>query len=129
METERLRWAFAEFLSSHNLDNALKLDSCCTIDQDVDLKYERIDKYRILFMDWLECKNLLGFCIKHDLSVWFSADKLCIGFNYKGNMRLSAYNSVQPVSSGLACQENRNNSVSHEISAAASLGNRNEVMP
>ncbi len=91
MDTERMRGLFADFLASHELNNALKLDSCATIDQDVKLKYERIDRYRILFMDWAECKKLLEFCAKHGLSVWFGADKLCIGYNYTGNMRLDAY--------------------------------------
>ncbi|MCX9011313.1 MAG: hypothetical protein OIN66_09340 [Candidatus Methanoperedens sp.] len=123
MDTERLRGIFADFLASHNLNNALRLDSCCTIDQDVALKYERIDRYRIIFMDWNECKKLLEFCAKHDLTMWFGADKLCIGYNYKGNMRLSAY-SV-PLRSGITgSQEDRNVSVSPEISAGPFLGDR-----
>lgn len=94
MQTEKLRWLFANFLKEHGLTETLRVDSCLTIDQDVTLKYERIDKYRVIILDSKEIKKLLAFCIKHDISVWFGADKLCIGFNYKGNMRLSAYSSV-----------------------------------
>ena len=34
--------------------------------------------------------------MKHEIDCWLGADKLCVGFNYKGNMRLSAYGSVLP---------------------------------
>lgn len=91
MNTDRLRGIFADFLASHNIDNALRHDSCCTINQDSSLKYERIDRYRILFMTWEELKSIFDFCAKHEISAWFGLEKLCIGYNYRSNMRLSAY--------------------------------------
>ncbi len=151
MNTDRLRGIFADFLASHNLDNALRLDSCSTINQDASLKYERIDRYRIMFMTWNECKKLLEFCAKHDMCVWFGCDKLCIGYNYRGNMRLSAYSvPLRELAGGPGADRIKDeayedtvreafgqrivdkvnslpecNSVSPEISAGPSLGDRN----
>lgn len=58
------------------------------------LKYERIDKYRVIFIDQKDLKKLIRFCENHDIAVWFGADKLCIGFSYRGCQRLSAYYST-----------------------------------
>lgn len=107
MRTERLRGLFSQFLKENEMDNALLCNSCITIAQDESLKYERIDKYNVLFLTYKDLKKLLAFCDKHGISVWFGADKLCIGFNYCECMRLSAYDSVHPESSGLGCQEDR----------------------
>ncbi len=118
MNTERLRGLFADFLRENGLTETLRVDSCLTVDQDVTLKYERIDKYRVVVLDAKEMKKLLAFCIKHDISVWLGADKLCVGFNYKSNMRLSAYSgSVPPgkINSGDIADRNDD-----ELRAAAS---------
>ncbi len=95
MGTEKLRGLFSQFLKENEIDNALSCNNCITIAQDETLKYERIDKYSVLFLTYKDLKKLLAFCDKHGISVWFGADKLCIGFNYRGCMRLSAYDSVQ----------------------------------
>lgn len=96
MNTDNLRGLFAAFLKEQEMDGAVAIDGCVTIGQDEKLRYERIDKYRVLFLDRKQMKKLLAFCIKHGIDVWLGADKLCIGFNYKGNMRLSADDSVLP---------------------------------
>ncbi len=107
MRTERLRGLFLQFLRENELENALICNSSITIAQDESLKYERIDKYNVLFLTSEDLKKLLAFCDKHGISIWFGADKLCIGFNYKGNMRLSAYDSVLPVRSAAVPREDR----------------------
>ncbi|NJD54404.1 MAG: hypothetical protein FIB07_16265 [Candidatus Methanoperedens sp.] len=107
MRTERLRELFSQFLKENEMGGALSCNSCITLDQDVSLKYERIDKYSVLFLTCQDLKKLLAFCGRHGISVWFGADKLCIGFNYKGNMRLSAYDSVLPVRSAAVPMEDR----------------------
>lgn len=91
METDRQREKFAKFLDDEKCSNTVSLDSSLTISQDEKLNYERIDKYRVLFLEMKQIKKILAFCIKHSIDVWLGADKLCVGFNYKGNMRLSAY--------------------------------------
>jgi len=119
MHTEKLRGRFAEFLESQGIRNMLVIDSCVTIDQDANLKYERLDRYRALFLTQKEIKSLVRFCEKHDIAVWFGAEKLCIGFNYKGCQRLSAYDSVPLRELARVQPVDRINSVSPEISADA----------
>ncbi len=102
MQTEKLRGLFADFIKESGIREGISCNSCITIGQDETLKYERIDKYTVLFLTWQELKKLLNFCNKHGMTLWFGADKLCIGFNYRGNMRLSAYDSVP---SGASCSE------------------------
>ncbi|MDD3840090.1 MAG: hypothetical protein PHP06_05895 [Clostridia bacterium] len=91
METETVRGMFADFLRDTGMEKMLRLDCCVTVDQDATLKYERIDKYKVLLLKYEELNCLMVFCARHDINVWFGMDKLCIGFNYTGNMRLSAY--------------------------------------
>lgn len=123
MSTERRRTVFANFIREQKIENFLKLDSCITIDQDTTLKYERIDKYKVLLLTFKELKKLLSFCGRHDICVWFAADKLCIGFNYTGCQRLSAYDSVHVRQLGPDILEDRKY-VPPEITAASSLGDR-----
>lgn len=119
MNTDKLRELFALFLKEQGLDDMIVGDGCVTVNQDTLLKYERIDKYRILFLNEKELKSLLAFCNKHGIAVWFGADKLCIGFYYRGCMRLSAYGSVQPVISGPESLEDRNHDELRAASSAA----------
>lgn len=98
MQTEKLRSLFAEFLKENGISESLSNNGCITIAQDETLKYERVDKYSVLFLTYKELQKLLKFCAKHGICIWFGADKLCIGYNYTGNMRLSAYDSVSPES-------------------------------
>jgi hypothetical protein len=102
METDKLRSMFANFLKENGIAEGLSCNHCITETLDKTLKYERIDKYSVLFLTYKELMKLLKFCSKHGISVWFGADKLCIGFNYTGSMRLSAYDSVPP---GTGCSE------------------------
>ncbi len=127
MHTDKLRGLFADFLASHKIVDMMVCESSITIGQDAQLKYERVDKYRVLFLTQKEIKNLMRFCEKHNIVVWFGADKLCIGFNYRGCMRLSAYDSVPLRQAAGDILEDRINYVSPEISAAAPLGDINEV--
>lgn len=127
MHTDKLRGIFAEYLKHIGIENMVVIDSCITVDQDTQLKYERVDKYRVLFLTQKEVKNLMRFCEKHGLAVWFGAGKLCIGFNYRGCMRLSAYDSVPLRMSAGEIQGDIIDYVPPEISAAASLGDRIEV--
>ena len=126
MHTEKLRGMFADFLESLGIRNMLVIDSCTTIDQDANLKYERLDRYRALFLTQKEIKSLMRFCEKHGIAMWFGAEKLCIGFNYKGCQRLSAYDSVQLRELAKVRPVDIINSVSPEISAAEILGDRIE---
>jgi hypothetical protein len=126
MHTERLRGLFAQYLKEQGIQNMLAWDSGLTIGQDGLLKYERVDKYRVMFLDFKEMKSLMRFCETHGMGLWFGADKLCIGFNYRGCQRLSSYDSVQLRELGPDVLEDRNISVAPEISAAAPLGDRIE---
>ena len=96
MDIDALRSKLAEFLRESGIETMLRLECSLTIDQDPAIKYERIDKYRVLFLKYEELLCLMTFCAKHDLILWFGADKLCIGFKYRGNMRLSAYSVPLP---------------------------------
>lgn len=119
MNTERLRGLFAAFLAGDPTERMLRLDSVSTVQQDELLKYERIDRYKVLFLPQAELKRLLEFCIKHDISVWFGAEKLCIGYNYKGNMRLSAFSDCVSVLPGKICSEDIADRNHNELRAAA----------
>jgi hypothetical protein len=127
MYTERLRGLFAQYLKEKGIQNMLAWDSGLTIGQDELLKYERVDKYRINFLDNRELKNLMKFCENRGISLWLGADKLCVGFRYRGCQRLSSYDSVPLRELGPNILEDRNISVLPEISAAASLEDRMEV--
>lgn len=101
MNTERLRYLFWRYLKENDLENAIICDISLTQKEDPLLKYERIDKYRVLLLPGNMLKSMLTFCMKNGIDVWFGADKLCIGYNFKANMRLSAYGSnYVPLRSG-----------------------------
>ncbi len=87
MNTYSLRKLFVEFLEDEGI-SGLIFDSCKTVDQASDLKYQKIDMYRVTSLSRSSIKKLRRFCVKHDIDVWLSADKLCIGYNYAGNTRL-----------------------------------------
>lgn len=127
MHTDKLQQLFAEYLTKEGLGDMMVCDGCVTVGQDSMLKYERADKYRVLFLDQREIKNLMRFCENHGMAVWFGADKLCIGFNYKGCMRLSEYASVQHRLAAGEGPEDIIDYVPPEISAEATLGDRIEV--
>jgi len=97
MSTETLRRKFAEYLKANKLDNMLTISSSATLIPDYTLKYERIDKYSVVVLSGEELKRLNTFCKLHNIALWIGADKLCIGYNYKGNMRLSAYANSKSV--------------------------------
>ncbi len=92
--TERMRGLFLEYMESSGYRKELILDGCLTIDQDRLLKYERIDKYRVLFLTQKDLKNIIRFSEKHGISIWFGGDKLCVGFNCRQNICLTKYDSV-----------------------------------
>lgn len=94
MSSERLRALFAHYLLKQKLNTLLTWDSALTISQDRLLKYERVDKYKVLFLDYRELKKLMQFCENHGIGLWFGADKLCIGFHYRGCQKLSAYSTI-----------------------------------
>jgi len=94
MTTDAQREAFNTFLKENNLSNMLTISTSLTVQQDTNLKYERIDKYSVVVLSGEELKRLNTFCNLHNIALWIGADKLCIGYNYKGNMRLSAYEQV-----------------------------------
>lgn len=124
MDTDAVRSRFADFVTENRFETMLRMDSCATIDQDVTLKYERIDRYRVLLLTNSDIKLLMAFCKKHDITVWFGADKLCLGYNYRGNMRLSAY-SV-PLRANMAPEIPDRSSVRAEIQDLSSPGDRIE---
>jgi len=95
MTTDTQREAFNIFLKENNLSNMLSISTSLTVQQDTNLKYERIDKYSVVVLSGEELKRLNAFCKLHDIALWIGAGKLCIGYNYKGNMRLSAYEQVK----------------------------------
>lgn len=118
--TERLRGEFAEFLKNRNYRNAIVLDACITIGQDHLLKYERIDKYHVQFLTQKDLKNIIKFGENRGIAIWLGGDKLCVGFNSRQNMRLSAYDSVPQRSAHGEILGDGNISVAPEISAAES---------
>jgi len=95
MSTDAQREAFNTYLTENNLSSMLSISSSMTLTQDSTLKYERIDKYSVVVLSGEELKRLNTFCNLHNIALWIGADKLCIGYNYKGNMRLSAYEKVK----------------------------------
>ena len=91
MTIDTQRSQFANFIKENNLGILLKLEYSTTVDQQSTLKYERVDHYSVAVLSSDEMTKLIRFCIQRNISLWIGADKLCIGYNYKGNMRLSAY--------------------------------------
>jgi len=116
MDTYKLRKLFTEFLKSENFTN-LVLDNSATIDQEPNLKYQRIDRYKVMVLSRPEIKKLLRFCVKHDLDLWIGGDKICVGYNYRTTCGCELARDHL---------ENINNSVLPEISAAVSMGDRIE---
>lgn len=94
MTLESQRSQFVEFLKENKLENMLLWEYAVTVSQCSTLKYERVDHYSVVVLSSDEITKLIRFCIQHELDLWIGADKLCIGYNYKGNMRLSAYEKV-----------------------------------
>ena len=127
MPIEKTRKCFSEYLTSHGIHDMVVLESCSTVDMEPTLKYERIDKFRILFLDQKEITTLMRFCDKHHIAVWLAADKLCVGYKHRGNQRLSAYYSVQVPPAAGEILEDRNISVAPEISCRPALEDRNGV--
>ncbi len=109
--TERLRNLFAQFLENRGYREVLVPDGCSTVQQDDLLKYERIDRYRVLMLTQKDLKTILKFGEKHGIAIWLGCDKLCVGFNCRQNMRLSAYDSVAQRSGPRMIPEDRNVSV------------------
>jgi len=95
MDTNWLRSIFANFLKEEGVEGYIVCEYSSTISTEPNLKYERVDKYRILFIGTNQLEKLMQFCKKHEIVVWLGADKLCIGYNHLPNMRLSAYSSVR----------------------------------
>lgn len=123
MDTDAVRSKLAEFLRDTGIETMLRLECCLTIDQDPAIKYERIDKYRVLLLKYEELLCLMTFCAKHDIILWFGADKLCIGFKYRGNMRISAY-SVRLPDPAAGLISDRTVSVQPAITDLSSLEDR-----
>lgn len=119
MNTERQRELFASFLKENENERMIRLGGVSTVQQDELLKYERIDRYKVLFLPGKELKKLLSFCVKHNISMWFGAERLCIGYNYAGNMRLDAFNNYCSVLPGKSCSEKVPDRNSDELRAAA----------
>ena len=107
MMLEAQRTKFAEYVLERKLNTMVVLDHSITVLQESTLKYERIDKYRVLHLSEDELNRLMGECSRLGISVWLGADKLCLGFNHRGNMRLSAF-SVIPGCSGSGISTDRN---------------------
>lgn len=113
MRVDTLRERFAGYLHEQGLDKALIIDACLTVGQDTTLKYERIDKYRYTLLKSGELTGLIKACEKIGISLWFGIDRICIGYEHRENMRLSAYDN-HSVPAGSAAAVNlvdRNSSV------------------
>ena len=93
MRVDTLRERFAGYLHEQGLDKALIIDACLTVGQDTTLKYERIDKYRYTLLKSGELTGLIKACEKIGISLWFGIDRICIGYEHRENMRLSAYDN------------------------------------
>ena len=91
MRVDTLRERFAEYLQEKGLDTAILLDASLTVGQDSTLKYERIDKYRVLHVRGKELDGLMRECSRLGLCLWLGAGKLCIGYEHRGNTKLSAF--------------------------------------
>lgn len=115
MRVNTLRERFARYLQEKGLDKALIHDISLTVGQDSTLKYERIDKYRYILLQSGELTGLIKECERIGVNLWFGIDRICIGYEHRSNMRLSAYEKT---------------SVRAGSAAAVNLGDRNiSVLP
>ena len=123
MRVDTLRERFAGYLQEKGLDTAILLDASLTVGQDSTLRYERIDKYRVLHVRGKELDGLMRECSRLGLCLWLGAGKLCIGYEHRENMRLSAYESVVaghnrsglPIIAGIIKHDDENGAVSTPV--------------
>ena len=131
MRVDTLRERFTGYLQEKGLDTAILLEDSLTVGQDSTLKYERIDKYRVLHVRGKELDGLMRECSRLGLCLWLGAGKLCIGYEHRENMRLSAYDnhSVLPGHAAAVNLEDRNISVLPEVRISENQGDRNISVP
>ncbi len=81
MDIMRLRESFMTFLKQLELGELMVCESSSTAALDPLLKYERIDRYRVLFIGSKELASITEFCRKYGIDVWLGDNRMCVGYD------------------------------------------------